>query len=615
VIWDLTLASEPTPRIFAASSTRSVLLSTDGGASWQETGPASDVRALAVDSAGTVYAGVPSSGVFKSTDGAATWLPARGGLGVRPIVHALMVDPITPARIYAATFDGMFRTETGGISWVRTSEGLPGKGGWASTLAVRPDMPETVYAGTRGGVFRSDSLGATWVSANSGLTAAVASTVAVDPHSPATVYAGLDGGGVARSVDGGRTWLSRNHGLDVPTVYGLLIDPTRPTTLYANTFHGGVFQSVDSGDRWSELGNGLSSDPSNYPAVLGVAPTTPSTIYARTSLDGLLKSTDDGATWQLAREGLPDGFVIALAIDPSDARKLYASVTPRDSIVLDLYRSIDGASSWRRVAAMPRGIGAITIDPLRPTVLYATGREEFFSAALLFTSTDGGETWTRLGASLPLAGFAKLALDPLVPTTLYLTADVGRPYVSSDAGRTWSPLDDDGLVGFMESLAIAPDARTLFVGTEGYGVFRFEIVPTTTTTTVAGTTTSTLATPTSTLATTSSMSTSTTSTTLPLLLGDLLIRLSAELPDPATAVGKARRVAKRLARREQRAAKWIAAGIETSGNEQRTHYARAGRQLNKLLKLARKAETKEWLGVPLTPLEETVGAVLTRLAS
>ena len=92
-----------------------VFKSTDGGTNWTATGLTTNrVFTLVVDpgTPATVYAGT-GSGVFKSTDGAATWTAVTSGTGAQP-VFALAIDPGDALDLYAGTANnGIFRISMG----------------------------------------------------------------------------------------------------------------------------------------------------------------------------------------------------------------------------------------------------------------------------------------------------------------------------------------------------------------------------------------------------------------------------------------------------------------------------------------------------------------------
>ncbi len=75
--------------------------------------------------------------------------------------------------------------------------------------------------------------------------------------------------------------------------------------------------------------------------VVLIDPKQAKRVYAAADT-GLYRSDDAGRTWQLASQGLPEGGVAALALDPREPQRLYAAVPAGG-----LYVSEDGARSWR----------------------------------------------------------------------------------------------------------------------------------------------------------------------------------------------------------------------------------------------------------------------------
>ena len=93
--------------------------SSDAGQSWTRLtgGLPDDVYwALAVDASGTVYAGSDAHGVLRSEDGGASWAPANEGLGSLS-VRQIVADPTAPARLFAGTTRGVYRSEDRGDHW------------------------------------------------------------------------------------------------------------------------------------------------------------------------------------------------------------------------------------------------------------------------------------------------------------------------------------------------------------------------------------------------------------------------------------------------------------------------------------------------------------------
>ena len=74
-----------------------------------------------------------------------------------------------------------------------------------------------------------------------------------------------------------------------------------------------------------------------------------------------------------------------------------------------LWKSIDGAASWRNV--FPGNVYALAINPRNPMTIYAGAHDG------LERSTDGGLNWTMIPRSPGLVSV--LALDPQNPDTVY----------------------------------------------------------------------------------------------------------------------------------------------------------------------------------------------------
>ena len=178
--------------VYAGRGSAPILRSTDGGASWQETGGVVTANALAIDptNALTVYAATSRSGFYLSTDGGATWAFSNTGLGsgAAPLtVYSIAIDPRIPQRLYAATASGLFRSSDGGTGWTPAGSGIGSR--TVLSLAINPHDANFVYAGTAGaGVFRSADGGDTWIS--TGPASLDVNAIAVDSAGQ-FVHAGL----------------------------------------------------------------------------------------------------------------------------------------------------------------------------------------------------------------------------------------------------------------------------------------------------------------------------------------------------------------------------------------------------------------------------------------
>ena len=202
-----------------AATTMGIFESVDGGERWTKRMNGMKevlmVVTLAIHPArpDVMYAGT-SGGVYKSADRARTWAKANHGL-IDPellsssralMVNSLVIDPQRPDTVYAATLNGLYKTEDGARSWARIGQALPDQ--MISALTLDPSRPGTLYVAGREGVFKSPDGGQTWKDKNAGLASLNVRSLALSPEDPTTVYLGTNGSGLYRSRDGGQTWES-----------------------------------------------------------------------------------------------------------------------------------------------------------------------------------------------------------------------------------------------------------------------------------------------------------------------------------------------------------------------------------------------------------------------
>ena len=220
----------------------------------------------------------------KSTDGGATWnyftyliIDANQYLpgNARELLAMHPTDPNTLYLQYGNDYDsyGLYKTNDGGANWDQT--GLGGLNG-LNALVIDPITPATLYAATNstspedsecalmdctvvGGVQKSTDGGATWNFV--GLANQDVSLLAIDPLQPKVLYAAVTSNprGLFKSTDSGASWSAINNGLAQVTVRALIVDPDRTNVLYLATSGFGVFKSTDSGASWAPFNNGLTN--------------------------------------------------------------------------------------------------------------------------------------------------------------------------------------------------------------------------------------------------------------------------------------------------------------------------------------------------------------------
>ena len=492
--------------------------STDGGATWNETGSLPDAccAVFAIDPQGTLYVagGYPQRDLLTSTDGGATWNTA-GSLPLNYTFVDLAIDPQNAGTLYAASAGNLagrivgtlFKSTDGGATWSQTGSGLATSNGDffapGGTLTIDPKNPRTLYISmTMSGVHKSVDGGATWSAANAGMPqnyqACCLSGVVIDPQNPSTLYA-ASAFSLYKSTNGGLTWSTAGSGI----WQGLLGFGTRPlavdlqnsNTVYAIT-QIGLFRSTDGGETFgyysapravpifavaldpqvagrvyannyasSDAGMSWQQGAGTNPqfAALAADPQTAGTVYAGFGYDecgygetpGMFKSTDGGANWVDLRTSF--GCISGIVIDPQNPTTVYAG-----SWYGGVYKSTDGGASWTAAnAGLPTSpfgayVQALAIDPQNPGTLYAA------ELSGVFKSTDGAANWTSTGLQ---AGAVALAVDPLKTSTVYAATST-TVFQSLDGGANWRDLSPVGS-GSVYSVAVNPvNSAVIYAGTD-----------------------------------------------------------------------------------------------------------------------------------------------------
>ncbi len=239
---------------------------------WLSIGPEGGaVNAVVVNplSPAVVYAATSGGGVFKSVDSGVSWRAVNSGLRTNPSygstapdILALAIDPVNPSTLYAAVYqNGVFKTVNGGATWTPTLSSFNDQEPAVTGLAVDSSNPLRVYAVSalnfQIGIFVTSDGGKTWAGTSAGGAAVI-----VDPGNPGTAYVG--GGiqtytGVLKTTDGGATWAPTGAGPS--EVRSLAIDTKDSSLIYAGTSGGILFRSTDGGGSWALTGSGLPESP------------------------------------------------------------------------------------------------------------------------------------------------------------------------------------------------------------------------------------------------------------------------------------------------------------------------------------------------------------------
>lgn len=281
--------------VFAGTSA-GLLRSADRGATWK-TVTAQPVKSIAFDPVHheKIFFASPTAGLLLSRDGGLTVAEFNTGFVNRNFTSvAAAGQNLYAATVYEPGSGGIFRTSNRGLRWVRM-EG-PKAGENILKLAVAPDDQNRLYAAGYDGLFRSADGGATWTKPvplpGSGLIAAMAPLsggrlLAAAPSglfafqheasqqqpwrqitlpggrrsidqlqsSPGGALAALTATGALRSDDGGATWAACGQPVAATVWYALAFDGAGGVALAATS--RGLFRSTDRCATWRPVLSGL----------------------------------------------------------------------------------------------------------------------------------------------------------------------------------------------------------------------------------------------------------------------------------------------------------------------------------------------------------------------
>ena len=265
-------------------------------------------------------------------------------------------------------------------------------------------------------------------------------------------------GGICRSDDGARHWNCNDNWIPATAPTNIVLDRDSPVSarvLYVTAFGKGVYKSTDGGDHWVLKNNGITQ---KEPFAWRLTRDIHGTLYlvvARQSQNGSFDNSEDGALYRSVdgaehwtRIALPKGVngPNGLAVDAHDTQRLCLAAwgrnEPDGAKDGGIFLSTDGGKSWRNVLAKDQHIYDVTLDPRHPNVAYASG---FESSA--WRSLDRGETWQRIRGYNFKWGHRVIPY-PNNSKMIYITTYGGSVWHGPAAGDSKAPEDIVGELQF-----------------------------------------------------------------------------------------------------------------------------------------------------------------------
>ncbi len=421
---------------------------------------AKDIEAIAADpiTPTRMWAATFGAGVARSLDGGVTWTTHRAGL-TNTFVRCLAVEPVHPDSVYCGTNDGVFLSVDGGVNW----ESLLSTSASVRSIAIRPVRTGVIYAATSGtGIFKSNNGGLSWSAINLGLVNTSVRDVAIDPAKPETLLAATGtGGGVHRSLNGGLTWAQvADTTASDGAIEQIQFDALDPTRVYAATLDRGVLKSPDRGVTWTRINGGLTNFRTRSLCVVDTL------RYVGTDGSGVFHTTLNDTTWHPASTGITSPVVGALLAHASEPSTCWAGSSGGG-----IFRTTNRGAFWNQLdGGLLDTYGfSLAVRPSTGTVYVGTGFGD-----QVWRTGDGGATWTRADHFNWHGSVHGVVADPKSRQTVYLSAYGTGVHRSDDDGATWYDPDSLNLTPgnpFVRDLVAWPGrSGHLFVGS-GIGVW------------------------------------------------------------------------------------------------------------------------------------------------
>ncbi len=354
--------------------------------------------------------------------------------------------------------------------------------------------------------------GCAWT--NTGLVVTTTWNYYIDPFERNRHYIAYTDIGFARSLDAGKTWIWWDKDSWAPwrnTCYEIALDPEIPGKMWGafSDVHdipndniiserhghnrpGGVCISNDFGASWKHEAQGIPPKPVTSIVLGPASPKNARTLYAGVFSEGVYKSTDDGKNWILKKNGLghpnnmrvyrvvlhKDGTLFAIICAKRPARG-----QPLMSEGVGLYRSKDGAESWKKVNEShiflyPKDF---SVNPNDSNIILIGTCDANWQdkSGGLYRSEDGGRTWQCIGRQgrQTFGGY----FHPKHDGWIYMTLTEGAPgaglWLSGDNGQTWQPFDDLPFSNVQRVTFDPSNDALMYVTTFGGSVWRGPIIP------------------------------------------------------------------------------------------------------------------------------------------
>jgi len=515
-IWKITFHPTNSNIVFAVG-TSGISKSLDGGTTFvrKSTLRAEDIEFLPSNPDILLASGTQ---IQRSTNGGETWITLGSGQGLNFTARTLVsVSPASPSRVYAvqasgSVFGRMLRSDDGGANFYVTVTGDPaagtnyfgyetsgkgtsGQAGYDMAMTVNPNnadevhiagiicwkstnggtsfVPTTawflpnsvgynhadvhvlewvgnaIYSGSDGGIYKSTDFAANWTDLTRGLGIRQFYKISNSRTNPNLVMGGAqDNGTSIYKSTGWIDWLGAD-GMDC------IVSPLDANLIWGTSQFGSIYRTTNGGSSYSNLPKPANG---NWVTPLAIESST-NTIYG--GWNGVYRSTDLGASWTRISGTTITANLNTLAVAPSDAQYIYASVGST------LYVTKDGGSTWLTFLQVGGTITQVGIHPTNPERIWITTST---SSNRLLYSENSGQTISNISTGLPNMAGRSVAVENSSSDGVYVGMNLGVYYKNNQMSN-WVNLTENLPLVAINEVEIVPNANKIRIGTYGRGIW------------------------------------------------------------------------------------------------------------------------------------------------
>jgi photosystem II stability/assembly factor-like uncharacterized protein len=469
-----------TDSLYAATNSN-IMISSDGGISWQIVGPLGRWRDIEFkpDNSNVIYAAKQtggSSSVFRSIDGGLNWTEINNGMNgirYRPLIAVTPENPNVVYALFSAdddSFHALYKSSDCGDSWImqsnspnilgRATDGTSdgGQSWYDLSLGVSTNNENLVYIGGIN-IWKSDDGGINWdIEASSG-NGSNYSYMHVDQHAfefnPHThvAYAGNDGG-IYKYMESLNKWVDISDGLEISQFYNLGLSQSNENRLVAGAQDNGTEMLTNT--TWDAImgGDGMECAIDQYDDEI---------IYAEFQYGGLRKSYDGGNNWDNIKPVNYEGGWNT----PYEIHSLNNNL-----IVIgydEVYRSTTGSAVWDSISynvSNSQAIRSIALAPSNEEYVYAA------SYTGIKLTKNAGQSWTNIKSGLPNYNITDIEVATNDADRAWVTFseynNTFKVYETNDAGNNWTNISGNNLPSLPVNCIVHQGGANddLYIGTD-----------------------------------------------------------------------------------------------------------------------------------------------------